>query len=226
MGIFYDLKQTQDHKPTNVDPETYNVILDEFLSKGWDETVLNRYYRVSQPLHTTQFYVPTLNADLAPKAFGVTDPSVKGTRWIAHYKGQISPPESGIYRFWGIADDVIAVAVNGKTVLVGNRFDTRLPKTNWHSSERDGATAGDGNLRAGDWMTLNSNEVFDLDIIVGDRPGGVFNIFLMIEKQGGTYNTGRGGHPIYPIFQTAPFETPRSGEAEFATGFPIWKSYQ
>ena len=228
MGIFYDLKQTQDHKPTNVDPETYNTVVDEFLSKGWDESVLNRYYRVSKPLYTTQFYVPTLNADKAPEAFAVKDPSVKGTRWVAHYKGQISPPEPGTYRFWGIADDVIAVAVDGKTVLVGNRHDTLLPKTlaNWQPSGKDGSFAGDGYLRPGDWMTLKPGEIIDIDIVVGDRPGGVFNAFLMVEKQGETYETGAGGHPILPILQIAPHETPKSGEAKFATGYPIWKSYQ
>jgi hypothetical protein len=228
IGIFYDLKQTQDHKPTSVDPETYSAVLDEFLSKGWDESVLNRYYRVSKPLATTQIFVPTLNADLAPQAFGVKDATVKGTRWIAHYKGQVSPPESGTYRFWGIADDVMAVAVNGKTVLVGNRRDTRLPKTmaTWQPAERDGAHAGDGSLRPGDWMTLKADEIIDLDIMVGDRPGGIFNAFLMIEKQGASYNTDRRGHSILPVFQIAPFDTPPSRDADFATGFPVWKSYQ
>ena len=228
IGIFYDLKQTQDHKPTSVDPETYNVILDEFLSKGWDESVLSRYYRVTKALATTQLFVPTLNADMAPQAFDVKDPSVKGTRWIAHYKGQVSPPVPGTYRFWGTADDVMAVAVNGKTVLVGNRRDTRLPKTlsTWQPSERDGAHAGDGNLRAGDWMNLKADEIVDLDIMVGDRPGGVFNVFLMVEKQGDNYETDRRGHPILPILQIAPFNTPKSDDAGFATGFPVWKCYQ
>jgi hypothetical protein len=228
IGIFYDLKQTQDHKPTSVDPETYSVVLDEFLSKGWDESVLNPYYRVTKPLQTTQIFVPTLNADQAPAAFGVTEPSVKGTRWIAHYKGQVSPPEAGTYRFWGIADDVMAVAVNGKTVLVGNRRDTRLPKTlaTWQPSERDGAHAGDGSLRPSDWITLKADEIIDLDIMVGDRPGGVFNAFLMVEKQGANYNTDRRGHLILPVFQIAPFDTPPSRDADFATGFPVWKSYQ
>jgi len=225
MGIFYDLKQTQDHKPTNVDPETYSAVVDEFLSQGWDESVLNRYYRVSKPLYTTQIFIPNMNADLGPKAFGA-EKTVKPSRWIVQYKGQVSPPESGTYRFWGIADDVMAVAVNGKTVLVGNRRDTRLPKTNWQASERDGAHAGDGSLRPGDWITLKADEIIDLDIIIGERPGGIFNAFVMVEKQGASYDTDRRGHPILPIFQIAPYDTPKTGDAEFATGFPTWKSYQ
>ena len=225
MGVLYDLKQTQDHKPTNVDPDTYSKVVDEFLSQGWDESVLNRYYRVSKPLYTTQIFIPNMNADLAPRAFGV-EKTVQPSRWVIQYKGQISAPEAGTYRFWGIADDIMAAAVNGKTVLVGNRRDMELPRTNWHASERDGAEAGDGNLRPGDWMTLQAGEIIDLDVIIGERPGGLFNAFLMVEKQGAVYSTDRRGHPILPILQVAPYATPATNNAEFATGFPVWKSYQ
>ncbi len=227
MGVLYDLKQTQSHQPTNVDAETYSKVVDDFLSKGWDESVLERYYRVSKPLYTTQIFIPNMNANLAPKAFGA-EKTVKPSRWIIHYKGQVSAPESGSYRFWGIADDVMAVAVNGKTVLVGNRRDTHLPKTlaAWQPSGRDGAHAGDGTLRPGDWMDLKAGEIVDLDVIIGERPGGIFNAFLMIEKQGANYVTDRKGFPVLPILQIAPFDTPKSGDPNFATGFPTWKSYQ
>src|ERR1700677_1400660 len=58
MGVLYDLKQTQTHQPTNVDPERYSAVIDEFLSHGWDENILNRYYRFSKPLYTTQIFIP------------------------------------------------------------------------------------------------------------------------------------------------------------------------
>lgn len=225
IGVLYDLKQTQAHQPTNVDPETYTTVIDEFLSKGWDENVLNRYYRVSRPLYTTQIFIPNMNADQAPKAFGA-EKTVKPSRWVIHYKGQISAPETGTYRFWGIADDVMAAAVNGKTVLVGARRDMKMPKTGWQSSERPGAHAGDGNLIAGDWMDLQQGQIFDLDVIIGERPGGIFNSFLMVEKQGATYDADNRGHPLLPIFQIAPYNTPPANDAKFASGFPTWKSYQ
>lgn len=225
MGVLYDLKQTQDRKPTNVDPNTYSAVIDEFISKGWDESVLNRYYRFSKPLYTTQIFIPNMNANEGPKAFGA-EKLVKPSRWVIHYKGQVSPPSAGTYRFWGIADDVMAAAVNGKTVLVGQRRDMKMPKTNWTPSERDGAHAGDGELRPGDWMTFKEGEVFDLDVIIGERPGGIFNAFLMVEKQGASYNTDKRGHLILPIFQIAPYNTPATRDAEFATGFPTWESYQ
>ena len=225
MGVLYDLKQTQDHKPTNVDPETYTTVLDEYLSKGWDESVLDRYYRVSKPLFTTQVFIPNMNADNAPKAFGA-EKMVKPSRWVIHYKGQVSAPEPGTYRFWGIADDIMAVAINGKTELVGARHDMTLVKTNWHPSEREGAHEGDGNLVPGDWFTIKAGEIIDLDIIIGERPGGLFNAFVMLEKQGASYETDRRGKLILPIFQIAPYATPTARDSEFATGAPTWKSYQ
>ena len=225
MGIFYDLKQTQDHRPTGIDPDGYSAILDEFMSRGWDESVLNRYYRISKPLYTTQVFIPNMNADNGPKAFGA-EKTVQPSRWVIHYKGQVAAPEPGTYRFWGIADDIIAVAVNGKTVLVGNRRDLQLPRLNWQATERDGAHAGDGKLRPGDWMTIHDGDILDLDILIGERPGGIFNAFLMVEKQGGIYDTDRRGNLILPIFQIAPYDTPKTRDADFASGFPTWKSFQ
>src|ERR1700677_40146 len=138
VGVLYDLKQTQDHQPTSVDPETYTTVIDEFLSKGWDESVLNRYYRVSRPLYTTQIFIPNMNADKAPEAFGAQK-TVKPSRWVIHYKGQLSAPETGTYRFWGIADDVMAAAVNGKTVVVGARRDVHMLKPGWKVTGGAGA---------------------------------------------------------------------------------------
>ncbi len=231
IGIFYDLKQTQDHKASNVDAGSYFKVIDEFLSGGWNEAVLNRYYRVSTPLYTTQIYIPSISADAAPKAFGAAK-TVKPSRWVIHYKAQVAPPEPGTYRFVGSADDVIAVAINGKTNLVAplrNEPGKTFPLTNWNSSSPRGMRAGGGQFVNGDWVEIKKGQVIDLDVIVGERPGGVFSAFLMVEKQGATYQPGKGG-PILPIFQVAPYETPDPKSEQqgppFAKGTAPWKSYQ
>jgi len=232
MGIFYDFKQSQDGKRTNVDVNQYWNILDEFFSKGWDESVLNRYYRITRPLYTTQIFIPDINADSAPKAFGA-GPNVLPSRWVIHYKGQVSPPESGTYRFYGSADDLIAVAIDGKTVLLNplhSRTKVVFPLTNWErdrSTNPEGPWAANSRLLAGDWVDMKSDQIYDLDVIIGERPGGQFNAFLMIEKQGGNYQMTKDG-PILPIFQIAPYDTPvPEGHrgTPFAKGL-IWKSYQ
>jgi hypothetical protein len=224
IGIMYDLKQDPSRHPTTENSNTYFDVVTEFLKKGWDEDVLNRYYRVSNPVYTTQIFVPNMSADSAPKAFGA-EKTVQPSNWIIHYKGQVSPPSAGTYRFWGTADDLIAVAVNGKTELV---YYLTIPKGVpgvWEETDPEGQVAADSNLRPGDWFTVEANGTIDLDVIIGERPGGYFNAFLMIEKKGETY-VGGPNAPVLPIFQVAPFATPvQPGEPKFSKGAP-WTCLQ
>jgi hypothetical protein len=230
MGLFYDFKQTQQRAPTGVDVATYTAVLDEFVSRGFDEDVLNRYYRTSKPLYTTQVCIPVLLASQAPKAFGV-DKIVKPSRWVIHYKAQVSPPEDGVYRFAGYADDALFVAVNGKLVLDGSRKNVTaaLKKTVWHASDPypHDYQAGNGHLNAGDWVPLKAGQPVDLDVIIGEQPGGEFCAFLLYEKQGATYPSSRG-HPVLPLFQVAPYGSPlptvKGVEASIDQVF--WKCYQ
>ena len=233
IGELYDLKQTPDHKATGMDFNTFFKTVDEFLSKGWDESVLNRYYRVSKPLYTTQIYIPMMGSQLALVAYGV-EKEVQPILWLIHYKAQISPPEDGTYRFVGSGDDVLAVAVNGKTVLAAplhNPDFSLLPLTKWKPTE-PGGMEGDlyGKMINGDWIPMKKDDVVDLDVIFGDCPGGLFSAFLTIEKKGGNYQRDKDGNAILPIFQVAPYDTPdhkNPREAPpFAKGYPIWKAYQ
>jgi hypothetical protein len=147
---------------------------------------------------------------------------------LVHYKGQVSPPEDGTYRFLCYADDMIAVAVNGKTICQGSRRDMHLESV-WTSSEkRRGPDAGNGDLAFGDWIELKKDVPVDLDVIVGERPGGQFCAFLLYEKQGAKYSTPGGGE-VYPIFQLGEFNTPHypSGDAPaFFKETKFWKGYQ
>jgi hypothetical protein len=124
VGILYDLKQDQARKPMKMDVGPYGMLIDEFISKGWDESVLNRYFRAGRPLYTTQIFIPIINAGAAPQAFGVEE-IVRPMFWVIHYKGQVSPPTSGQWRFWGYGEEVCSVAINGKNVLLSNWRETR-----------------------------------------------------------------------------------------------------
>jgi len=201
IGILYDLKQTQDRSKTEMTVNLYSQVIDEFLAKNLDDNVLDRFYRVTQPLYSTQIYIPMMGAQAAPKAFGA-EKTVRPSMWLIHYKGQVVPPETGRFRFVGYADDWIAVAVNGKTALVASHPSMKFPKTQWKSPEKLGMKAGNGKLSVGDWIDFKKGVPFDVDIMMGERPGGDFCAFLMIEKEGGTYQTTSDtGHPILPIFQ-------------------------
>lgn len=227
MGILYDLKQTQDHKQTrtgSAKPE-YLDVLKEFLTNNWDERILNRYYRVTKPLYTTQIFIPMSNANEAPKAFNA-EKTVKPTQWLIHYRGQVVPPHDGTYRFWGYADNVCIVAVNGKLNLIGNISYMTFPEI-WKSSEPRKIPVANGALSAGDWLDLKAKEPVDLDILIGEYPGGGFCAFLMVEEKGGKYETDAKGNPILPIFQLAPYDTPvRPNQPPFAKQAACWKGVQ
>ncbi len=212
IGILYDLKQTQQREPTKETERTYRTVIAEFLQSNWDEDILNRYFRVTRPVYTTQIFIPTINADQAPKAFGVSD-VVKPRMWVVHYKGQVAPPEGGVYRFSGNADDIIAVSINNRTVLVAGRPDCLPPKSVWHSSVPD-----ERETSFGDWISLKAGEVVDFDVIIGERPGGQFRALLWIEKEGAS---GRR-----PIFKLAPTTEPRNGDFGPDTSWSIWTAKQ
>lgn len=223
-GILYDLKQTQQRVPTSMDPQRYREVVTEFLNQHWDETILNRYYRVTQPLYTTQLFIPNMGANGAPKAFDV-EQIVKQRLWLAHYKAQVTAPSAGAWRFWGFSDDFCAVAVNGRTVLYAGRFIGP-----WKPTDKTrGVPAANGNLIPGDWIELKAGEVIDLDIAIGECPGGMFCGFIMIEKRGDTYAQSAGA-PVLPIFQLAPYDTPVPASPKdapvFAKNGPIWKALQ
>jgi hypothetical protein len=209
IAIIYDLKQTQSRQPSQITAETYPAVVQDFLSKGWDEVVLNKFFRVTRPLYSTQIFIPGMDAGAAPKAYGV-DTVMKASCWVIHYKGQVSPPEDGTYRFVGYADDALAVAVDNKTVCVGARHDMQLEKI-WKTKEKQGAKAFNGNLSYGEWITLKKDQPVDLDVLVGERPGGDFCAFLLYQKQGDTYESDKNGQPVLPVFQLAPLEIPGKG---------------
>jgi len=229
IGILYDLKQNQERKPMQMDTREFGKVIDEFISKGWDETVLNRYFRVAKPLYTTQIFIPLIDANSAPKAFDV-EKIVKPSFWVVHYKGQVCAPSDGFWRFWGDGEEVCSVAVDGKNVLLANWREITCPSVGWKSPEPPGQKVANSDIRAGDWFELKAGQVVDLDVIIGERGGGVFCAFLLIEKKGEKYEKDAEGHPILPVFQLAPYKTPEPSSAKtgprIMQGGPIWKAIQ
>ena len=218
IGILYDLKQTQQREPTKETERTYRAVIAEFLQSNWNEDILNRYFRVTRPVYTTQIFIPTMNADQAPKAFGVSD-IVKPRMWVVHYKGQVAPPESGVYRFSGDADDIMAVRVNGRTVLVAGQPDCQPPPSVWKATEGDGPNR----VRRGDWIALKAGEIADFDVIIGERPGGQFRALLYVEKQNAL---GRATPPIFKLAPSPPPITKHPADFGPDTRWSIWSAKQ
>lgn len=225
IGMIYDLKQDPKRRPTGIVPDAYPAVIAKFLTNKWDESVLSCYFSSVRPLYTTQIFIPEMGAGEAPKAFGV-EKIMKPSCWVIHYKGQVSPPSDGHYRFVGCSDDLLAVAVNGETVLIGARMN--LPM--WKSKEKPGAQAADDALAYGDWILMRKDVPIDLDVLIGERPGGGFNAFLLYQKKEDSYTMDAQGNPILPIFQLAPYDTPASTDPNMAPFFSkakeVWRAYQ
>lgn len=232
VGRFFDLKQTPQGQPTPFanapcielpDLEAYFKVQEDFIHDGWNEEILNKYYHAPMPLYATQFWVPKIPSEEAPKAFSV-EKECQGGFWLAHYKGRVVPPKDGTYRFVGYSDCQIIIAVNKKIVLASGWWKDRHKHLNLTECPlvENYFPNGQGGLRAGRWMSLRASEPVDLDILWGDN-GGVCMCYLLIEEKGATY-TMEKGHPILPVFQLAPNDTPVAPDApKFATGFPTWK---
>ena len=223
IGIFYDLKQTQRRDPIPDFAKTYTKSLDEFLVSGFDEALLNRFFRAATPLYTTQLAIPMMSASGAPKAFGV-EGVVKPSYWVVHYKGQVAPPSDGFYRFVGNFDDLLVVAINRKVVLDGSRPDTRFPLLNWKEPADKGPRVFANELaRYGDWVELKAGKPVDIDILIGERPGGQFHGIVLYEKRGETYPRSANGQAILPLFQTAENTKP---DHRYLTDRPPWKCFE
>lgn len=116
-GTFYDLKQTDDRKPTNISNEETREVIREFVNKGWKENTLSRkYFEAPQKLYQTKIYIPLMQAEGAPAAFNC-EKDVQPSRWVIVYRGSVTPPASGRYRFVGAGDDVLVVRFNNRHVF-------------------------------------------------------------------------------------------------------------
>lgn len=140
-----------------------------------------------------------MSAEGAPAAFGLAG-IVKPSKWFVIYKAQVSPPEDGTYRFVGVADDVLAVAVNGQTVLASN-FGSTPNRSHWKEPfPAENIKVWAGNLKRGNWFEAKKGEPIDLDILIGEIPGNLFGAWLLIEKKGASYPRN-GNQSLLPPFQ-------------------------
>lgn len=169
-----------------------------FVKSGWREEGLRQFRRSPTPLYATQIFVPAMSADEAPKAHGV-EKQVQPPAWMAHYKGRVSPPKTGAYRFVGCGDDLMALRVDGKLVLdcggdTVSSFKTDQPdKPAYGYAHRDDERNRRmrGGSAVGNRMELRSGLFYDIDIVFSEGPGGKFCAMLLIQEEGVT-------HPMAP----------------------------
>ncbi len=212
-GYLYDLKQTPDRKPTNFTTKDYHAELRNFVAKNWDQTILDKYYKFSTPLFTPEIFIPNISANLGPKQFGA-DKEVQPRMWVAYYKVTVLPPEDGEFQFYGSCDDILIVRVDGKTVLDGSLTTVSgLKETGSPFDLLDVVPPGRicGSLKHGIPFRVTSGVPCNIEVMIGEEPGGFFNSCLLLGKTSVKYPTGPNGMPKIPIFQVAACDVPTTG---------------
>ena len=240
VGTFYDYKQDREGHPTkmaNLDkPNDGNAeaaanILEQkevaqFANSGFSEGAMTNYFKGPDPLFSTQIYIPSISADKGPEAFNLAD-KVRPRRWIVIYRANVTVPESGRYRFVGKADDSLIVRFNHRIVLDGCiQLPTGRKPTKTYKME--GIHGPTEEVAAGDMFEASTGEHYDLEVLIGELPGGVFSVFLQLEKDGVDYAKDAAGCPILPLFKLAPSEIASRGDnmPQLAkdTSWSIWKA--
>ena len=201
VGRLYDLKQTSDKKPAEAAKEglgsqSYYKVIKEFLLKGWDETVLKRYYCAPDSMLAVQMYMKCSGSSGAAKAFDI-EKDTKNPFWVIHYTGTVVTPDDGDYRFWASCDDFMAVRFNGKMVLASDGIVRGLTPEEQKIIRPElkplGVTAQDKKTDAmgflpgymgarGSWFHVERGQSYPIDILIGDT-GGLYHQILLIQEQ-------------------------------------------
>jgi len=208
VGTFYDSKLDRSGRTLSVGIQGFEWrdLMNKFLRMNWDTSVFASYYRSPKKLYATNFIIPIMPSSVAPVSFGA-DESV-GALWMAHYKGQLVYSEAITFRFWGMADEFMAVRLDGELVLAldwpGPATEELIVGGLWKSTSADSRKYFMGNNQAvvGDWITLEPGMPRPMEVIMGDN-GGIATFFLAVEVQGVEYERNRQGGPILPAFKTS-----------------------
>ncbi len=214
IGTYYYFQQLRDGSDSNLrgnrNAEFLNV-MKEFFRSDWNPAVFARYWRAPTKLYATQFFVPATISSMGPDYFGDSRP-VEAAHWLAHYKGKISHKEGGRFRFWGTSDDFLFVRINGRTVLDATYPSRRADNyAEWlryaPNDDRKYPVAGDGNFRwyVGNWFEIEPGADVDMEVLLGEEPGGSFWAMLAVQQEGVEYPERPFlPGPLLPIFKTAP----------------------
>lgn len=211
-GHLYDFKQNQAGKEVAYDVRD----ADEFVSRvlqlqrnDFRASSFNRYFRASTTLYATNIAIHNSPAEKGPEFFNA-EKEVKPSGWLAHYQGKIGLAGGKKFRFVGRGDDYLAVYIKGRPVLIAAWPDIQ-PRLvgNWQEEKPSGEHASPFGppLIYGDWLSIDDLFKANIDIVVGERPGGLVGFVLMVQLKEHDYDQDSSGRPILPLFTTAPFST-------------------
>ena len=216
-------------------PGEYESVISDFLQSGFRKSILSKYYRSPRTLHASTIMIPLALSTVAPVSFH--EDLKYSYCWAALFEGALVHKDGITFRFWGAADDVLAVQVDGELVLNASfRADGTNPYAPWWSSPAPYSQQLLGNqYRTGSkWITLEPGVPLDFKAIVGESPGGEFAAQLLVEVEGEEYPLNDQGAKIFPIFATEPpswelqdslMLTLQEGEANVTNVTTVFRDY-
>ncbi len=205
VGRFYDFKRLRNGTLKGITPDGVDDILHTFMARGWSDSVLEKYYRAPRKLYTSCICIGTVQSTLAPEAFGET--TTEGWAWAVLYRGKLVYPEDLRFRFRAVGDKFSAVRVDGRVVLLTayNRAVRDRFTDIWYGKDPEHRLypMAESKQAVGDWIDLKGGVPLDLEIILGDRQGGLVYHQLVVEVEGEEYpDNPFGGGPCLPVFKT------------------------
>lgn len=221
VGSLYDFKQNPRGGAIEFDPAKVNDFADKALDlqrAKYRESAFRKYFRAPQELYLSHVAIPYSDASNGPRFFGA-EKEVQPTGWVANYQGKIRAPYDGTFRFVGIGDDYLTVFVNDRPRLFASWPSLQdAVKGSWDpSKEKSTHTGPFANLPLiyGDWIKMKKGDELNLNIALGERPGGKVGFVLLIEEKGRVHQTdSETGRPILPLFTTGPISQERRDEIE------------
>jgi len=195
IGILIDFKRDSSGKDISCNESTYISNIGDLTKANFSAAALSKFYVLPKKVALTHVYIPKQPAENGPKAFGV-EKLMQAKWWIAYYSGTLKPAEKAKYRFVGYFDEAMIVKINGKVVYEsywgrGPQAGKNEPGvyTGWKPSDpgsigKMGSGHDGAKLVPGDWFETTAGTKMNIDIVVGEGPGGKCGGFLLIQKEG------------------------------------------
>ena len=234
IGRFYDLKQPIREGAKPMHRQGVVAKIREFDDKKWDQSVFADYYSPAVRLYAPYFYLPRCKASYGPEAFQCNEQEegrkVAPSGWVVVYRGVVTAPESGFYRFVGMGDDTLMVRFNNKLVLeagwsIPTRGDMVLGTKRSYQEEMISNKNKRafyqykqtphwnnvlGGIPAGEVFKVKKGEKYPIEILVSEIPGNEFGFCLLVEKVKSPGTAPRGIVPADKSPELALFRTNES----------------
>ncbi len=228
-GNLYDFKQSskgheRDFNTSSIPP--YADAAKSIQRSRFRDSAFRKYFMAPQDLYLTHLAIPYSDAAIGPRLFDA-EKEVRPTGWIANYRGTVTVPADGTYRFVGMGDDYLSVSLDGRPRLFACWPSLQESvRESWKPSEVQPSHIGPFAglpLIYGDWVKLRKGETIAMNIAVGERPGGKVGFILLIQEKSTNYQTDpTTNRPILPLFTTAPIPEDRQAEiTQDFENFPI-----